>query len=290
MDGTIELIIGPMFSGKSSELLRRLRRHYFGNKKCIVIKYDEDTRYSENSVTTHDNQSIKAISCNKLNDLIENEFIFDNFDVIGIDEGQFFTDIIDFSDTMANKGKVIIIAALDSTFERTPFNNICSLIPKAEVVLKLNSICTNCGKNASFSRRLTNEKEIKVIGGKDKYTVNCRICYFGESKVFDDIKTDKVNIADLGYELHIYKINVYSNTFKIIFNQKCIDNHILKKINTTHKIIYQKIYNYKISDDGTKDSNYGTKQPYINRHELIIQVDDKITIIKYNGDLFFFVD
>ena len=94
-----------MFSGKSTELIRRLKRLQIANYHCLIVKYAKDTRYDQESIATHDKQKLKAVSVAKLNDLKVN---FDDFDVIGIDEGQFFPDILEFSETMANAGKSVI--------------------------------------------------------------------------------------------------------------------------------------------------------------------------------------
>jgi len=103
-----------------------------------------------------------------------------DYEVIGIDEGQFFPDIVTFSEQMANMGKIVIIAALDGTFQRKPFNNILELIPLAEDVTKLTAVCTYCQKDASFSKRIGKETEVEVIGGADKYVAVCRGCFYAE--------------------------------------------------------------------------------------------------------------
>ncbi|OMJ94059.1 hypothetical protein SteCoe_2829 [Stentor coeruleus] len=174
--GEIQVIYGPMFSGKSTELLRRIRRFKVRNDSCLLLK-TKDNRYigDDDKVVTHDQFNfLKALSCDTLSERLEEA---KQYDVIGIDEAQFFTDIIQFSELMANLGKIIIIACLDSDFRREPFGNICQLIAKAEKVIKLTSICHYCKEDASFSARLTAETAIKVIGGRDKYRPVCRTCY-----------------------------------------------------------------------------------------------------------------
>jgi thymidine kinase len=101
-----------------------------------------------------------------------------SFDVLGIDEGQFFVDIVPFAENMANRGKIVVIAALDGTFQRKPFGTILDLIPLAEKVTKLSAICMLCSKDASFSKRIGEEKQLQVIGGADKYLALCRSCFF----------------------------------------------------------------------------------------------------------------
>ena len=175
----IHLIIGPMFSGKSSELIRRIKRHTIAKRKCVVLKYIKDTRYSnKNTLSTHDLVQYNAIPCDKLED-VKKKVIKEEYDVIGIDEGQFFPDLIQFCETMANEyKKLVIVAGLDSTFERKPFENIIGLVPLSETVMKLNAVCVNCGQDASFSKRIGNETQLEVIGGADKYIAVCRSCYF----------------------------------------------------------------------------------------------------------------
>ncbi|KFW08466.1 Thymidine kinase, cytosolic, partial [Eurypyga helias] len=98
--------------------------------------------------------------------------------VIGIDEGQFFLDIVEFCEIMANAGKTVIVAALDGTFQRKAFGSILNLVPLAESVVKLNAVCMECYREASYTKRLGAEREVEVIGGADKYHSVCRVCYF----------------------------------------------------------------------------------------------------------------
>uniref|UniRef100_A0A8D0SIK2 Thymidine kinase n=1 Tax=Sus scrofa TaxID=9823 RepID=A0A8D0SIK2_PIG len=112
--GQIQVILGPMFSGKSTELMRRVRRFQIAQYKCLVIKYAKDTRYSSN-FSTHDRNTMEALPACVLRDVAQEAL---GVSVIGIDEGQFFPDIVEFSETMANEGKTVIVAALDGTFQR----------------------------------------------------------------------------------------------------------------------------------------------------------------------------
>jgi len=176
--GHIEIVLGPMFSGKTTELIRRIRRYKHGNKRCLLIKYKNDTRYSEEMAATHDRQQEVARSTAKLQDL---HHLLPEFDVVGIDEGQFFPDIVEFSEAAANTGKIVVIAALDGTFQRKPFGSVLSLIPMAEKVTKLSAVCMICYKDAAFTKRLGAELDIEVIGGADKYVSVCRACFRGTS-------------------------------------------------------------------------------------------------------------
>ena len=180
MDGQIQLILGPMWAEKTSELIRRCRRYKHAGKKCVMIKYSEDTRYSENYIVTHDGNKYEAIPC-KILEEIKSKLDICMYDVIGIDEGQFYDDIVEFCEELANGGKIVIVAALDGTFERKPFKRILELVPLSEHVIKLSSVCMKCGKDASFTMKNNKNKgnEIKIIdiGGLDKYCSVCRTCY-----------------------------------------------------------------------------------------------------------------
>lgn len=171
---SIEIILGPMYSGKTSELFRRLNRFQYSKKKCILIKYALDNRYSLEYASTHDKITMEAIPTEKLTTI---KSVVLNYDVIGVDEGQFYPDLVDFAEELANIGKIIIVSALDSTFQRKPFKNVIELISLAESVVKLSAICV-CGKEASFSKRITNEIDVEIIGGIDKYIAVCRKCFF----------------------------------------------------------------------------------------------------------------
>lgn len=174
--GQIQVIFGPMFSGKSTELMRRVRRFQIAQYKCLVIKYAKDTRYSEKGMATHDKNTMEAIPANVLSDVHSHAL---EASVIGIDEGQFFPDTVEFCEEMANLGKTVIVAALDGTFQRKAFGSILNLVPLAESVVKLNAVCMQCFKEAAYTKRLGVEKEVEVIGGSDMYQAVCRRCYGG---------------------------------------------------------------------------------------------------------------
>lgn len=173
--GSIHLILGPMFSGKSTEMLRRTRRFAAARQVCLVVKYRGDTRYSDTDLSTHDRQVCPAHACMRLAELTDD--VTRSANVIGIDEGQFFPDVVEFSIRMADVlGKTVIIAALDGTFQRQPFWNILELVPYAETVTKLNAVCMRCAAEAPFTVRLGPETQLEVIGGADKYEALCRAC------------------------------------------------------------------------------------------------------------------
>jgi len=188
--GEIQLIIGPMFSGKSTELLRRIKRYKVANKRCIVFKHELDNERLrvelKSSISTHDDETHDAIPTISLTEEANNYNNFINYDVIGIDEGQFFDDLALISDKLANLGKIVIIAALDATYERKEFENVSILIPLCERVTKLTAVCKDCCyDSAPFSYRLTKDKSTILIGKDEHYISLCRLCYNKRSeKIF----------------------------------------------------------------------------------------------------------
>ncbi|XP_060950035.1 thymidine kinase, cytosolic [Limanda limanda] len=174
--GQIQVIFGPMFSGKSTELMRRVRRFQIAQYNCLVIKYAKDQRYSDTGMATHDKNTMEAVPANSLGDV---RSLALKASVIGVDEGQFFPDTVEFCEEMANLGKTIIVAALDGTFQRKPFGHILNLVPLAESVVKLHAVCMQCYREAAYTKRIGAEKEVEVIGGADKYQAVCRSCYGG---------------------------------------------------------------------------------------------------------------
>lgn len=174
----IEIICGPMYSGKTSELIRRVRRYGVANKKVLVVKYAKDVRYNQGeSISNHDRVSIPARECMLLSDLSKDNNELDDVDVIGIDEGQFFSDIVDFADNAANNGKIVIISCLDGDSQRNPWEHIMQLIPRAEKVDKLSAICVKCFGEACYSHRSVKSDARELIGGSDIYMPLCRKCF-----------------------------------------------------------------------------------------------------------------
>ncbi|CAL1278768.1 unnamed protein product [Larinioides sclopetarius] len=172
--GQIQVIFGPMFSGKTTELIRRLRRYQIAKHKCLIVKYAKDVRYDADNIATHDRQCLSAVCATTLTDLKNTAA---NYSVIGIDEGQFFPDTVSFAEEMANNGKIVIVAALDGTFQRKAFGDILQLVPLAESVIKLTAVCMLCFDEASFTKRIGTETQVEIIGGTDKYMAVCRKCY-----------------------------------------------------------------------------------------------------------------
>jgi thymidine kinase len=173
--GRVELIIGPMFAGKTTELLRRIERAELAGRRCVVMKSNRDTRYSEESVVTHDLQTHVAIPCDHLMNHFDRCL---ESDTIGVDEGQFFPDIVQFVEGLCVRGKTVIVAGLDGDFRRKPFGRILDLISRSESLTKLSAVCTITGGEAAFTKRLTESRELEVIGGTDIYTAASRSAFF----------------------------------------------------------------------------------------------------------------
>nr|CAD7594872.1 unnamed protein product [Timema genevievae] len=137
-----------------------MKRYQIAKHDCLLIKYANDDRYDKTDVVTHDRQSLPAVMAMELTEMKEKAL---KVEVIGIDEGQFFPDVSDFCEDMANKGKVVIVAALDGTFQRVGFGRILELVPLAESVVKLQAVCVICYCNASYTKRIGNEKEVRGL-------------------------------------------------------------------------------------------------------------------------------
>ena len=176
--GSLELIIGPMYAGKSTELIRIINRFKCLNKNVLVINHKINNRYGSSSLTTHNRNSFdECIILEKLQEIIEHEEIFRNADVIVIEELQFFSDAYDnIVDWIDNKGKCVVAAGLDGDARKLPFGDVLRLIPHAEKVRKLNALCKRCGDGtkAHFSKRITADEETIVVGSDDVYEAVCR--------------------------------------------------------------------------------------------------------------------
>lgn len=169
----IELIIGPMFSGKTTELLRRLTRLQIGGNSVLLLRPSIDTR----GILTHDclDHGIEEMFVDK----VGNYERFYDIDVVGIDEGQFFPGLADDITTLANMGKRIIISGLSATSEAEPFPEIQACIPISESITKLNAVCTQCGsQEGSFTFYKKGNKTEAVLVGEHEYTALCRKCYY----------------------------------------------------------------------------------------------------------------
>ncbi len=178
--GSLELIIGPMYAGKSTELIRIINRFKCLNKNVLVINHSINNRYGSSSLTTHNRDSFdECIILDKLNDVNndENKEHFNKADVIVIEELQFFGDAYDnIVDWIDNRGKCVVAAGLDGDARKLPFGDVLRLIPHAEKVRKLNALCKKCGDGtkAHFSKRLTADEQTILVGSDDVYEAVCR--------------------------------------------------------------------------------------------------------------------
>ena len=173
--GWIEMICGPMFSGKTEELIRRLKRALIANNSLKIFKPFIDDRYSDTHIVSHNNNSIKSELITNINDILVKS---KKAQVIGIDEVQFFDNrIIKIANELADNGKRVIIAGLDKDYLAKPFGPVSSLLSHAEFITKLNAICIICGDRAFFTKRISKENNQVIIGEKDKYQARCRNCF-----------------------------------------------------------------------------------------------------------------
>jgi thymidine kinase len=173
--GSIELITGSMFSGKTEELIRRLRRAQFAGLKVEIFKPSLDKRYSETRVVSHDDKSILSTPVDNASAIL---LLAGDVDVVGIDEAQFFdSSIVEVCNTLADNGMRIVVAGLDMDFMGKPFGPVPALMSIAEFVTKVHAICMRCGNLAHFSFRKSEEEQVVLLGEKNLYEPLCRNCY-----------------------------------------------------------------------------------------------------------------
>lgn len=173
--GTIEVITGSMFSGKTEELIRRLRRARFAGLRVEIFKPTVDNRYSGTMIVSHDDKSIMSTPVENAASIL---LLADNVDVVGIDEAQFFdASVVEVSKKLADSGVRVVVAGLDMDFMGNPFGPMPALLAIAEYITKVHAICMRCGSLAQFSHRKSEESQVVVLGEKDKYEPLCRECY-----------------------------------------------------------------------------------------------------------------
>ena len=173
--GRIEVVCGSMFSGKTEELIRRLKRAKFAKQKVEMFKPSIDTRYSDEEVVSHDRHSIPSTPIDSSASIL---LLSSDIDVVGIDEAQFFDEgLIDVCNELANRGVRIIVAGLDMDFKGKPFGPIPALCAIADEVTKVHAICVKCGALAYVSHRLVSEDRRVLLGEQSEYEPLCRECY-----------------------------------------------------------------------------------------------------------------
>lgn len=173
--GWVEVICGSMFSGKTEELIRRMKRAVFANQKVEIFKPVIDIRYSINEVVSHDSHSIRSTPVESSTSIL---LLSEDTEVVGIDEVQFFdANIVDVSQKLAAKGVRVIIAGLDMDYLGNPFGPMPSLMAIAEYVTKVHAICVRCGNLAHHSHRLADSEKLVLLGEKESYEPICRHCF-----------------------------------------------------------------------------------------------------------------
>lgn len=174
--GYLEVVLGPMFSGKTSKLVDIYKKNKYCNIPVLSINHESDNRYSETMISTHDKVMIPGINCNRLFDIDLSKI--EEYDIFLINEGQFFDDLYDFVVHLLDKKKKIYVFGLDGDFEKKKFGQILDLIPLCDKVEKLQSLCAICknGRAGIFSKRISTETN-QVLVGSDNYVPACRDCH-----------------------------------------------------------------------------------------------------------------
>jgi thymidine kinase len=177
--GRLEVITGPMFSGKSEELIRRLKRARIAKQRVACYKPDIDLRYHRTSIASHSSQTHDAVTVAPTSDRLREDLFSTNklheVDVVGLDEAQFFdTDIIPLALELVHLGKRVILAGLDTTFANEPFGPVPNLMALADEVTKLSAVCMTCGAPAIHTQRLGQSQELVVVGAAGLYEARCR--------------------------------------------------------------------------------------------------------------------
>lgn len=178
--GWIEVICGSMFSGKTEELIRRLKRAKIAKQKVEIFKPAIDVRYDENNVVSHDSNYIVSTPVPSSSNIL---LLANDVDVIGIDEAQFFdSELPNVCNQLANSGIRVIVAGLDMDFLGKPFGPMPALLANAEYITKVHAICPQCGELANYSHRTIAGDKLVVLGEKDSYEPLCRHCYIQATK------------------------------------------------------------------------------------------------------------
>ncbi len=173
--GWIEVICGSMFSGKTEELIRRLRRAQIAKQSVEIIKPKMDTRYSDDHIVSHNQQKIHSSAVETAEEILD---IAKDCQVLGIDEAQFLKgDLVTVCKLLAKSGKRVIVAGLDKDYRGMPFEPIPQLLAEAEYITKAAAICMQCGNPANYTQRISQSKELVVLGATDAYEARCRACF-----------------------------------------------------------------------------------------------------------------
>ncbi|MCJ8208547.1 thymidine kinase [Mucilaginibacter sp. RS28] len=176
LGGSIEVICGSMFSGKTEELIRRMKRAQIARLRVEIFKPKTDVRYDETNVVSHNQNAIPSVPVEHSSSLLL--LITDNVDVVGIDEAQFFDDELpNVCNALANRGIRVIVAGLDMDFKGQPFGPMPAIMAMAESVTKVYAVCVQCGNPALYSYRLVPDSGKILLGEKESYEPRCRVCF-----------------------------------------------------------------------------------------------------------------
>ncbi|MGA7316208.1 MAG: thymidine kinase [Silvibacterium sp.] len=177
--GRIEVITGPMFSGKSEELIRRLKRAQMAKRRVLCFKPDLDARYHLTAIASHSSQTLDAVTIANVEALKASLFpVIDQIEVIGVDEAQFFdASLVPLSVELVHLGKRVILAGLDTTFAGEPFPPIPDLLAISDEVVKLSAVCMQCGAPAIHTQRLGSSQSLVLVGAAGLYEARCRGCF-----------------------------------------------------------------------------------------------------------------
>lgn len=178
--GYLQVILGCMYSGKTSKLISIYKHNKIAGIPTCVINYVHDNRYDENDMSTHDGLTIPCKKVEKLFELLSNKNskLLKNTQAFIINEGQFFEDLYDFVFMLVNNHKNVYVGGLDGDFQMKKFGSMLDLIPICDKVEKLKAICNICKKPAAFTKRITKDKEQEIIGGAEMYIPVCRECHY----------------------------------------------------------------------------------------------------------------
>ncbi|MDA9679758.1 thymidine kinase [Flavobacteriaceae bacterium] len=189
--GWIEVICGSMFSGKTEELIRRIKRAQFASQKIEIFKPVVDNRYNDQTVTSHDSNHIPSTSVNAATNI---PILANDCQVVGIDEAQFFEDnIVEVCNDLANSGMRVIVAGLDMDYQGNPFGPMPALMATAEYVTKVHAICTQTGNLAQYSHRKSDQEDLVLLGEKDDYEPLSRAAFFKASAKRNQKREQKKN-------------------------------------------------------------------------------------------------
>ena len=194
--GRIEVITGPMFSGKSEELIRRLKRAQIARRKVLCFKPDLDVRYHKTAIASHSSQTLNAHTVASVGELRAALLpLIDNIEVIGVDEAQFFdVSLVGLSLELVHLGKRVILAGLDTTFAGEPFPPVPDLMAVADEVMKLSAVCMQCGAPAVHTQRLGASQALVVVGAAGLYEARCRACF----KPYAEESAEQLEMQGLG--------------------------------------------------------------------------------------------